>query len=180
MNTPQINTSMEEKQIHVRIPVEVYRKLKVKCTYADESIQDYVVRLIAESLGENLAEGGSLLIVEDEAALRDSLKEWLGGIHQVQVAATCEEALELVSKEDFDVVITDVRLPGKSGLDLVRELKTTKPYIKCVVITAYPSVELAVEAMKEGVIDYLPKPVDPDSLEEIIQRILATHKKNKG
>jgi DNA-binding NtrC family response regulator len=180
MSTPQLNTSTEEKQLHVRIPIEFYRKLKVKCTYADESIQDYVVRLIADSLGENSVEGGSLLIIEDEAVLRESLRDWLCTAHRVQVAATGEEASELISKEDFDIVITDVRLPGKSGLDLVRELKATKPYVKCVVITAYPSVELAVEAMKEGAIDYLAKPIDPDRLEDLIQRILAMRKTNKG
>jgi DNA-binding NtrC family response regulator len=180
MSTTQINTGTEEKQLHVRIPIEFYRKLKVKCTYADESIQDYVVRLIAESLGENSVEGGSLLIVEDEAVLRESLRDWLSSNHRVQVSATGEEAFELISNEDFDIVITDVRLPGKSGLDLVRGLKATKPYIKCVVITAYPSVELAVEAMKEGAFEYLAKPVDPERLEEIIQRILAKRKTNKG
>lgn len=180
MNNVQINANTRKKQLHIMLPLEFYRKLKVKCTYSDESIQDYVTRLIAESLGENSLEGGSLLIVEDEAVLRESLKDWLGSAHQVQVAATGEEASELISKADFDIVITDVRLPGKSGLDLVREIKAIKPYVKSVVITAYPSVELAVEAMKEGAIDYLAKPVEPEKLEEIVQRVLAKRKTNKS
>lgn len=167
----------EEKQLHVRIPREVYRKLKVRCTYADTSMQDYIVRLIVESMGDGAAEGGSVLIVEDEAIVRESLRDSLKDSHQITTADTGEEALELIKKQDFDVLVVDVRLPGKSGLQVVREVKQIKPYIKSVVITAYPSVELAIEAMKQGAVDYLIKPVLAEDLEKLIRELLSKRKK---
>lgn len=106
------------KQIHIRIAEELYRKLKVRCVYEDTSIQDYVLKLIAQSMGQHSAEGGSLLIVEDEAIVRESLRDWLQDIYQVATAETGEEALELIKEQDFDIIIVDVRLPGKSGLQV--------------------------------------------------------------
>jgi len=162
----------ERKQIHIRIAEELYRKLKVRCVYEDTSIQDYILKLIAQSMGQHSAEEGSVLIVEDEAIVRESLEDWLKDIYQVATAKTGEEALELIEKVDFDIVIVDLRLPGKSGLQVLREAKEIKPHIKCIVITAYPSVELAVEAMKLGAVDYLIKPVAPERLEELIWETL--------
>jgi len=159
----------EPRQIHIRIPEELYRKLKVRCVYEDTSIQDHVLKIIAQSMGQPTAGEGSVLIVEDEAVVRESLRDWLKDIYQVVMAETGEEALDLIGKQDFDVLIVDVRLPGKSGLQVLSEVRETKPYIKCIVITAYPSVELAVEAMKLGAVDYLIKPVAPERLERLMR-----------
>ncbi len=159
-----------EKQIHVRIPEELYRKLKVRCIYEDASIQGYVVKLIAESMGEHSAEESSVLIVEDEAIIRESLKDWFKDTYRVTTAETGEEALELIQKQDFDILIMDVRLPGKSGLQVLSEVKEIKPHIKCIVMTAYPSVELAVEAMKLGAVDYLIKPIAPERLARLMSK----------
>ena len=114
----------------------------------------------------------TVLIVDDEAIVRESLKDWLKDTYQVTTAETGEEALELMEKQDFDILIVDVRLPGKSGIQVLREVKEVKPHIKSIVITAYPSVELAVEAMKLGAVDYLIKPVAPDDLEKLIRETL--------
>jgi YesN/AraC family two-component response regulator len=119
-------------------------------------------------MGQHYGVEGSILIVEDEAIVRESLKDWLKDIYQVATAETGEEALELIAKKNFDVLIMDVRLPEKSGLEVLKEVKEIRPHIKCIVITAYPSVELAVEAMKLGAVDYLVKPVDPGRLEELV------------
>jgi DNA-binding NtrC family response regulator len=163
---------LEQRQIHIRIPEELYRKLKVRCVYEDTSIQDHVLKIIAQSMGQQSAGEGSVLIVEDEAVVRESLRDWLKDIYQVITAETGEEGLELIEKQDFDVLIVDVRLPGKTGLQVLSEVRETKPYIKCIVITAYPSVELAVEAMKLGAVDYLIKPVSPDRLERLMRDTL--------
>jgi YesN/AraC family two-component response regulator len=162
----------EQKQIHVRISEELYRKVKVRCVYGDISIQDYVAKLIAESMGQHSAVEASVLIVEDETIVRESLKDWLKGAYQVATAETGEEALDLIEKQDFDILIMDVRLPGKSGLQVLSEVKEIKPYTKCIVITAYPSVELAVEAMKLGAVDYLIKPIIPERLERLMLETL--------
>jgi len=165
------------KQLHARIPEGVYKKLKVKCVSEDTSIQKYLVQLIAQSLGEYPTEEKIVLIVDDEAILRESLGEYLKDTYQVVTAGTGEEALELIEKQDFDILVIDVRLPGKTGLQVLREVKESKPYIKSIVMTAYLSAELAVEAMKLGAADYLIKPVVPDNLERLIQETLL---KGKG
>lgn len=168
---------MNTKQLHVRIPEDVYKKLKVRCVSEDISIQEYLVKLIAQSLGEYPAEKKLVLIVDDEAILRESLGDYLKDTYHVVTAGTGEEALELIEKQDFDILVIDVRLPGKTGLQVLREVKESKPYIKSIVITAYPSTELAVEAMKLGAVDYLIKPVAPDNLERLIRETLL---KGKG
>lgn len=73
-----------------------------------------------------------------------------------------------------------MRLPGRTGLQVSREVKESKPYIKSIVITAYPSVDLAVEAMKLGAADYLIKPVAPDNLEKLIRETLLKGKGGLG
>jgi len=170
---------MKARQLHVRIPERVYKKLKVKCVSEDTSIQEYLVKLIAQSLGEYPTEEKIVLIVDDEAILRESLGDYLKDTYQVVTAGTGEEALELVEKQDFDILVIDVRLPGKTGLQVLREVKESKPYIKSVVITAYPSAESAVEAMKLGAIDYLAKPVAPDKLEMLIRESLLEKSKDR-
>lgn len=176
---------MKQRQIHIRIPEDLYKKLKVRCVYGDTTIQDYLIKLMSESTGQHSPEQVSVLIVEDEAIIRESLREWLKDTYSVTTCENGEEALPLISKEDFDILIVDVRLPGKSGLQVLSEAKEMKPQMKCIVITAYPSVELAVEAMKMGAVDYLIKPVAPELLERVMWETLlkckaANNKKVKG
>jgi DNA-binding NtrC family response regulator len=121
----------------------------------------------------------SVLIVDDEAIVRESLRDWLKDTYQVTTVETGEEALELIEKQDFDILIVDVRLPGKSGIQVLKEVKEVKPHIKSVVITAYPSADLAVEAMKLGAVDFLIKPVAPDDLERLIRETLLKCKGEK-
>ena len=114
-----------------------------------------------------------ILIVDDEPIVRESIGDWLKDAgYQVATAESGEEALEMVEKQEFSVMILDVRLPGKTGIKVLDEVKALNPQIKSIVITAYPSVELAVEAMKLGAVDYLIKPVAPDDLERLIRETL--------
>jgi len=126
---------------------------------------------------EKIGGGGKMkpiLIVEDEVIMRESLRDWLtdSGYH-VETAEEGEEALKTIAERDFGVVILDLRLPGKDGIEVLREAKEKRPQLKGIIITAYPSVPTAVEAMKEGAIDYLPKPFDLDDLEKLIQGTLG-------
>ena len=115
-----------------------------------------------------------ILIVEDEAILRESLRDWLTDAgYQVETAADGEEGLRMIGEQDFDLVLLDMRLPGKNGLQVLREAKTKKPQLKGVIITAYPSVETAVEAMKIGAAEYLPKPLDLDDLDILIKETVS-------
>lgn len=115
-----------------------------------------------------------ILIVDDEAIVRDSIGDWLRSAgYQVETAETGEEALEMVEKKEFSILILDVRLPGKSGIQVLREVKASKPHIKSIIITAFPSEGLADEAMRLGAVDYLIKPVLCENLERLILETLA-------
>ena len=162
----------EGKQVHIRIPKELFTRLKVKCAYDGISIQEYVIDLIREKMGQNKAEKGSILIVDDEAIVRESLRDALKTNHSVAIAKTGEEAIEFLKKHDFDILIVDVRLPGKSGLEVVNEARSINPYIRSIVITAYPSVELSVQAMKQGAVDFVTKPVGIKELEKLVNENL--------
>jgi DNA-binding NtrC family response regulator len=114
-----------------------------------------------------------ILIVDDEPIVRESIRDWLKDAgYKVATAETGEEALEMIEKQDFGVVVLDVRLPGKTGITVLREIKELKPSIKSIIITAYPTAELAAEATKLGAVDYLIKPIIPDELEKLIRETM--------
>ena len=118
--------------------------------------------------------GKPILIVDDEPIVRESIRDWLKDTgYQVATAETGEQALEMVQEEDFGVVLLDVRLPGRTGLAVLKDLKAAKPHIKAIVITAYPTTEMSLEAMKLGAVDYLVKPIAPDDLERLIRDALV-------
>lgn len=157
-----------QKDIHIRIPKELYTKLKVKCAYESMSMQDYIIKLVTDDIENRPSKKRSVLVVDDEKIIRDSLKDWLQEGYNVTTAETGEEAIELIKNRDFDVLILDVRLTGKSGLQVLNEIKEIKPQTKIIIMTGYPSVELAVEAMKAGAADYIVKPFSPEQLEKLI------------
>jgi len=115
-----------------------------------------------------------ILLVEDETVLRESVRDWLVDVgYDVRTAEDGEQAMKTVAEQEFGLVILDLRLPGKDGLEVLKEAREKQPTIKGIIITAYPSVETAVEAVKRGAIDYLPKPFDLNYLEEVIERSLG-------
>jgi len=115
-----------------------------------------------------------ILVVDDEEGLREFLAEALHDDgHATVEAADGEEALRLVRASSFDLVLTDLRMPGLSGLDLLRRLRAEQPETEVVVMTAYGTVESAVEAMKLGAYDYLQKPISgPGELRLVVNRAL--------
>jgi len=115
-----------------------------------------------------------VLIVEDEAIMRESLRDWLKDSgYDVETAEEGEEALQKIGEKEFSVAVLDLRLPGKDGLEVLKEATAKDPKIKGIVMTAYPSVETAVEAMRMGAIDYIVKPFAPDALERTLQEVLG-------
>lgn len=115
-----------------------------------------------------------VLIVEDEAIMRESLRDWLKDEgYEVETTEEGEEALQRIGEKEFGVAVFDLRLPGKDGLEVLKEATAQSPKLKGIIITAYPSVETAVEAMKIGAVDYLVKPFPPDALDKSIQEILG-------
>jgi len=114
-----------------------------------------------------------ILVVDDEPIVRESIRDWLKDAgYNVATAETGEEALEMISKQDYGVVVLDVRLPGKTGIAVLKDIKQLKPSIKSIIITAYPTAALAAEATELGAVDYLIKPIAPDELEKLIRETM--------
>ncbi len=119
------------------------------------------------------AKKGKILLIEDEAVVRESVRDWLvDDGYDVECAESGEEALERIKKEDFGVLVLDLRLPGVDGLQVFEEAKKLKPETKGVMITAYPSIETRDRARRLGLLDYLPKPFKVEDLEKTIKDAL--------
>ena len=112
-----------------------------------------------------------ILIVDDEAMIRNFLSETL---KQKKLDITCavngKEAIDLIKREHFDLIISDMKMPGKSGMDVLKSTKTLSPDTIVILITAYASVENAVEAMRRGAFNYLIKPFSPETVEILIEK----------
>lgn len=116
---------------------------------------------------------GAILVVDDDADMRDLAYDMLKDRgHQVTTAGSGQEALRLLAEEDYAVVLTDLRMKGMEGLELLIQIKQTYPDINVILMTAFGSVETAVEAMKHGASDYLTKPVKKDELVRVIERVV--------
>jgi len=113
-----------------------------------------------------------VLVVDDEKIVRDSMKEWLSEEgYPVQTADSAAEALNLLAEGSFKVMLTDIKMPGMDGVTLLTRAKEIQPDLAVVMMTAYAAVDTAVEAMKQGALDYLVKPFDPDAVLQMVDRI---------
>ncbi|MBP6865485.1 MAG: sigma-54-dependent Fis family transcriptional regulator [Candidatus Didemnitutus sp.] len=116
----------------------------------------------------------SVLIVDDEKHTREGLQQALQDNYDVSVAASADEGFNLMEAQEFDVIVTDLRMPGKSGLKVIDKALTLANKPAVIMMTAYGSIDSAVEAMKRGAVDFLTKPVNIERLEILIQRALKT------
>jgi DNA-binding NtrC family response regulator len=118
--------------------------------------------------------GKSFLIVEDDSLFRSFISTILQEEgHRVEEARDGKEGLSKLRGGEFDLVISDLKMPGLSGMDLMREGKKEKPETRWIIITAFGTIDSAVEAMKAGASDYLTKPLhNPDELRHVVRRVL--------
>ena len=113
-----------------------------------------------------------ILLVDDEVPQLEALGGFLAKLgHEVEKASTGLKALEKLKEREFDIVLTDFRMPGLSGIELIERVAGKYPDIASVIMTAYGTIDTAVKAMKIGATDYLLKPVDLDALEILLKRI---------
>jgi two-component system NtrC family response regulator len=120
-----------------------------------------------------MAGGERILIVEDEDLMRELLTKILAGEnYRIYQASSGEEALKLLQDQTLDLVLTDLRLKGMNGLQLLSEVRTLDPEIVVIVMTAYASVETAVEAMRKGAYDYITKPFINEEIRVMLRRAL--------
>ena len=113
-----------------------------------------------------------ILIVDDEESLLKVIKKFLEKKgYQPETAKDGDKALSLIKKEEYDIVILDIRMPGKSGFEVLREIRNLNPSIFVIIMTAQNTMDNAIEAMKNGAYDYIVKPFDLDELHLLIERI---------
>jgi FixJ family two-component response regulator len=114
-----------------------------------------------------------ILIVDDEKTIRLAMSMALEKLDiPVETAASGEEALAKVAQGGYELMLLDVRLPGLDGMEVLRQVSQQLPELKVIIITAYGSIDLAVEAMKLGAVDFLQKPFDAGQVREVVRRIL--------
>jgi DNA-binding NtrC family response regulator len=114
---------------------------------------------------------GSVLIVDDEFSMRDSLVHWFEKDgYRTGGAQDGREALQRLDEQDWDAVLLDIKMPGMDGLELQRRIREVDPDLPIIMITAFASVDSAVQALKEGAFDYVTKPIDPDELSHLVRR----------
>lgn len=114
-----------------------------------------------------------ILVIDDEERMCDSLKALLTTVgYEVETATDGDEALDIILSKEFDVILSDIKLPGKDGLELLREAKRKDPSSVVILMTAYASLESAVSAVSEGAYDYLLKPIDFSHLKLAVNRAI--------
>lgn len=114
----------------------------------------------------------NILVIDDEESIRDACEQALSGDDiRVEAAKNGLEGLSLLKGKYFDIIILDLKMPGLSGMDVLKKIKENNPETMVIVITGYATIESAVEAMKYGAYDFIPKPFTPDSLRAIVKRI---------
>ena len=115
-----------------------------------------------------------VLIADDHALVREGLKQVIGQHSDIEVtgeAKNGQEALEKVWKEEFDVVLLDISMPGRSGMDILKEIKSAKPKLYVLMLSMHPEKQYAVRALKAGASGYLTKESAPDELIDAIRRV---------
>jgi len=161
------------KAIYLPVPHNIpntYVIDMIACTRCGEC--ESVCPTNAIKVSEQIRKDFRILVVDDELIVRDSIKDWLEDEgFAVDTAESGPMALELLSKEPYHLMLTDIKMPGMDGVEVLQKAKQDYPDLCVVMMTAYATVETAVEAMKIGALDYLLKPFDLDTLVPMVVRI---------
>ncbi len=112
----------------------------------------------------------SILIVDDEESVRDSLYNWfIEDGYYVECAENAKKALTILQSDNFDIILADIKMPGIDGLEMLKRIKSLKSDAIVIIMTAFATVDTAVQALKDGAFDYVTKPFDPDELSHLIR-----------
>jgi DNA-binding NtrC family response regulator len=112
----------------------------------------------------------SILIVDDEESVRDSLYSWfIEDRYRVECAENAKVALSMLESESFDIILADIKMPGMDGMEMLRRIKAMRKDSIVIMMTAFATVDTAVQALKDGAFDYVTKPFDPDDLSHLIR-----------
>ena len=114
-----------------------------------------------------------ILIVDDEARMQRIFEINLSPKYEVLTSGDGEEALKIAKAQNITLLVTDLKMPGMSGMTLLKEVRKVLPNLPIIIMTAYGTVETAVQAMKDGVVDYILKPIKMDEMELLIEKTLS-------
>jgi DNA-binding NtrC family response regulator len=121
--------------------------------------------------------GKSILIVDDEKNIRLTLFQALSVLDmEIDGAANGEDALAKLKEKEFGLILLDLRMPGINGMELLRQTREIRPEIRVIMMTAYGTIESAVEAMKLGACDFIQKPFVPDEIRDLVSRVMDREK----
>jgi len=118
----------------------------------------------------------NILIVDDDKSIRYSLKRMLEENYPVMTAGNGEEALSLIRQNPPDLIIMDIKMPGRSGIEILKEVKSIDPKSLVIIMTAYGTTETAIEAMKHGAFDYILKPFPIPKMKEMVEKAISLRK----
>ena len=112
-----------------------------------------------------------ILVIDDEESLRDGAKRILSRLgFTVFLASTGQKGLDILEKEPAGIVLLDLKMPGMDGMEVLEKISAIEKNILVIVITGYATVETAIQAMKRGAYDFIPKPYEPDQLRIVVNR----------
>ncbi len=115
-----------------------------------------------------------IIVVDDEKRICHNVAKILSkNQYEVTHAVSAQEALEKMAKESFSLLISDIVMPGKNGLELLKVVKKEWPLTKAIMMTAYAATDTAIKAIRLGALDYIPKPFTPDELRSTVERALT-------
>ena len=127
-------------------------------------------------------QGTAILVIDDEESLRNTFQFFLQnqGYGPVHTASSFEEALQALGKQPYDLIISDIVLGGNTGIDILKRVREMGLSCPMVMITGYPTVETAAEAVRLGAFDYIPKPVDKEALLKTARIALRQYQLEQG
>jgi len=121
-----------------------------------------------------------LFIDDEEIVLKSSRRIFAGSDHEIDTASSGDEGLAMALAKDYDIVVTDLKMPGLGGMEILKTLRKERPRTTVIIFTGYSSVETAREALKNGAFDYVPKPFTPEELRSVVANALAARRDAAG
>jgi DNA-binding NtrC family response regulator len=127
------------------------------------------------SLAPEVKEGGAcILVVDDDEGVRENLAELFEVVgYTVLTAGNAAEAMETLAEHDVDILLTDYRMPGQNGVELIEAARRTKPGLRAILMTAFGDSFTEIESVRRGAIGYLNKPFEADEITNLVARLLA-------
>lgn len=117
---------------------------------------------------------GRILVVDDEQIVRLSCERALGPAgYEIDVAVDAYEGLKKLESGSFDLVLTDLKMPGMDGIEFLEKVKAGWPEVQVVIVTGYQTIDTAVKSIKLGAFDYVNKPFTPEQIKEVVERALG-------